>query len=97
MTLADRLRQLREIAGIPLRELDRLAGLSEGHCWLIEDGQRPNLEIRTIEALAKTLGATVGWLASGEGRAPAKTKIAAAVGRARGRSSRTAGSTKACA
>jgi transcriptional regulator with XRE-family HTH domain len=78
MTLSERLGRLRSRAGLGNRELDRAAGISAGHSWLIENGQRPNPELKTITALANALGSSIGWLASGEGQEPTDEQIAAA-------------------
>lgn len=78
MTLSERLGRLRTRAGLGYRELDRAAEISEGHSWLIENGRRPNPELKTITALAAALGSSVGWLASGEGPEPTDEQVAAA-------------------
>lgn len=79
-TLAKRLHDLRETARISQRELGRLAGLkSERHVGLIENGERPNLEMKTIEALAGVLGSSVGYLSAGEGLPPSLEQVRFAV------------------
>jgi len=83
-TLASRVHELREAAKISQRELARLAGLkSERHVGLIENGERPNLEMKTFQGLARVLGATVGWLSAGEGERPSDDEVKSAVAIAR--------------
>lgn len=82
-TTGERLRLLREVAGISLRELDRLAGLCPGHSWLIETGKSPNPEVKTLCAQAVTLGSTVGYLAAGEGFGPTRDRVLSAIEAAR--------------
>ena len=61
-TLAANLRRLRELAGLSCRELDRRAGLGEGHTALIESGERSNVQLTTLRALAKALDAELAEL-----------------------------------
>ena len=81
--LSDRLSKLRGLAGLSNAELDRLSGLRKGHTWALERNESPNPELRTLQALAKTLGASVGFLASGEGDGPTLKQVADAVEEAR--------------
>lgn len=81
---ADRLRALREKAGISARELDRLAGLREGHTWILEHRKDANPELKTLQALAGALGSSVGYLASEEGEPPTEEQVKAAVAQAKG-------------
>jgi DNA-binding XRE family transcriptional regulator len=80
-SLGDRLRLAREMAGIPARELDRLAGLSEGHTANIESGRRPNIEARTASAIATVLGLSLDWLVSDAGSPPSEAAIRDSVAR----------------
>lgn len=82
-TFPSRLRDLRTLAELESRELDRLAGRSEGHVSMIETGRRPNPELKTARALADVLGCSIGWLLAGEGEAPGLAEVQAAVARAR--------------
>ena len=59
-----RVRQAREKKGIGSRELDRLAGLKEGHVAVIE-GRDGALESETALKIAKALGVSLEWLISG--------------------------------
>jgi len=65
------------------RDLDRLAGLSEGHVWMIESGNRPRLEMPTATALTRVLGISLDWLVNGVGPKPKAKDVIAAVERAR--------------
>ena len=78
-TLADRLRRARKHAGIPARELDRVAGLAEGHTSLIESGARGNVAIHTAMKLATALGVSLDWLIAGRGGAPSARTVRSAV------------------
>ena len=63
-TLADNVRKHREaMAGeVSCKELDRRAGLGEGHVALIESGERRNVQLGTLQALATALGVGVDAL-----------------------------------
>jgi transcriptional regulator with XRE-family HTH domain len=78
-TIAARLEWARKRTGLSQRGLAKLADLSERHVGLIEDGTRDNPELKTLQALAKVLGLTVGWLSSGEGEQPTAEDVRAAV------------------
>ena len=69
-SLGDRVRELRERAGISQRELDRLADLGEGHVGQIESGVKPNPTVRIAEKIAGALGCSLDWLVGGTGPAP---------------------------
>jgi transcriptional regulator with XRE-family HTH domain len=89
-SLSERLRTARLLAhDLGTRELDRLAGLTEGHTSAIETGTRPNVEVRTATALASVLGVSLDWLANGEGRAPGERSVREAVNAARSTRSST--------
>ncbi len=78
-SLSTRLRDARSLTSLGTRELDRLAGLTEGHTSAIETGTRPNVEARTAAALARVLGVTLDWLIEGTGKAPSLRAVRAAV------------------
>lgn len=80
--LSERLRELRERAGLAARPLDRLAGLGEGHVNMIERGERPNIEAETARALARVFGCSLDWLIAGMGRPPTDAALRRAVARA---------------
>ncbi len=61
-------------------EIDRLAGLRAGHCWRLTHREGTQT-VATVEAIASALGATVGWLAAGEGDPPTKEALLIAVAR----------------
>lgn len=75
----ERLRWARLAAGISARELDRLAGLAEGHTALLEAGKKNGLEMRTATKLVRALGVTLDWLVMGEGDVPTAERILSAV------------------
>lgn len=81
-TFGSRVRALREAAGVGSRELDRLAGLREGHVAMIEV-RRGDVESRTGLAIAAVLGVELSFLSQGEGDPPAEADVRAAVERAR--------------
>jgi transcriptional regulator with XRE-family HTH domain len=66
---AARIREMREHLGISARELDRRAGLAEGHTSLIETGTR-GVEAKTLAALAGALGVSLDWLVLGRDATP---------------------------
>lgn len=68
-TLPERLRMAREAAQLSLRALGLCSGLSGPGVAKIENGESvPTLD--NVEALAKTLGVSPGWLAFDVGRGP---------------------------
>lgn len=64
--LGERLRQARTRAGRSCRELDRLAGLTEGHTQAIEVGRISSPTLATVASLAQALGVGVTYLVSDE-------------------------------
>lgn len=81
--IGSRVRELRTLVGITTRELDRLAGLVQGHTSAIEVGTRPRIEVGTAMGLATALGASLDWLLKGEGKAPSTAAVKRAVEAAR--------------
>lgn len=69
-TFGDRVRWARLVAGIPQRELDRLAGHSEGFTGIIEARHSSVVQTDTVERYASALGIAASWLAFEEGPAP---------------------------
>ncbi len=67
--IASRLRTARDNIGISARELDRRAGLTQGHTSLIETGER-SIEAGTAAKLATALGVSLDWLVLGRGDGP---------------------------
>lgn len=68
-TLPERLRTAREAAQLSLRALGMCSGLSGPGVAKIENGESvPTLD--NVEALAKALGVSPGWLAFDVGRGP---------------------------
>jgi transcriptional regulator with XRE-family HTH domain len=83
MSIPERLRLARDLAGVGSRELARLARLAETHVSLIESGIRPRIEAKTALSLARALGISVDWLLDGTGEAPEASAVRAAVEHAR--------------
>jgi transcriptional regulator with XRE-family HTH domain len=79
-TVADRVKWLREQAGISQRELCRLAGTNENQISLIERGLRNNIEIETAEAIADVFGVTLDWLMRGRGKIPSASEVIVTAG-----------------
>ena len=69
-TLADRLRLVRSYSEASARKISAVAGLSPSHVGYLETTAHANPEARTLEALARVFGVTVGWLLNGEGKPP---------------------------
>jgi len=85
-TVRARLRQVRERAGVPASELSEMSGLSHGVVSMIETEEpygikRPSYEV--LRRLCKSLGASVEWLAHGDGSGPSDKQLAAAIERTR--------------
>lgn len=78
-----RLRWARLAAGIPARELDRLAKLAEGHTALLEAGKKQGMDTRTAGKLARALGISLDWFVLGDGGLPSEEQIRASVQSAR--------------
>jgi transcriptional regulator with XRE-family HTH domain len=72
--LAQRLKQLREAAGMTQQGLANAAGLSMAVVSQLEQGLRADPRTSTLVALAKALGVTVDALAVGPGEAPKKKR-----------------------
>lgn len=82
--LRERLIWARQTAGFSQRKLARVASLgSERHVCFIESGDRKNLTLETITALAQALDISVGWLAAGEGDEPTEKHLRE-IGQAKG-------------
>ena len=82
--VADRLKRLREVAGLSQLGLGHLAGLAGSHVGAIER-RRGDVEIPTLRALSRVLGCSIGYLAAGEGECPDESTVTRAVARARKR------------
>lgn len=88
-TLADRVQRLRGTAGLTARGLAALAGIAASHVSLIERGNRPRVEARTVSLLASVLGCSIDWLYTGVGDEPSHGEVRAAVARAKRAVART--------
>jgi transcriptional regulator with XRE-family HTH domain len=82
-----RLKDLRAVTGVPCRELDRLAGLSDKHVQKLEE-RDGGMSIETAQKLAPVLGCSVGYLVNGEGKRPTNTAVKRALARARANQAR---------
>jgi transcriptional regulator with XRE-family HTH domain len=78
-----RIHRLREKAGISARDLDRLAGITEGHTSLIEAVLGEQVSAQTLAPIARVLGTTLDWLVTGEGAEPSREAVRSAVDSAR--------------
>lgn len=63
--LAARVREVRALLGLSMREVARRAELTEGAVRSTELGRQPGID--TLEALARALGVSPAWLAYGIG------------------------------
>lgn len=84
MSLASRLRTLREIAGVSAREASALSGLSPSHVALLET-DRHRATTDTVAAIARAFGVSIDWLVTGNDKAPTARAVRASVDAARGR------------
>lgn len=83
--LAERLRQLRERAGLSQRALSLLAGLSPSEVRLLESRDRLDPRARVLVSLARTLGVSADYLLDGRGEPPSPELMASAIHAARER------------
>jgi hypothetical protein len=74
---------LAQVPDLDAKELGLLAGLSSSHVGQIKNGHVRSMLDPTATALARVTGSTRAWLAFGEGEAPLKTAVEAAVEAAR--------------
>ena len=80
-----RLSRLRRVAGLSQRELDRLAGITEGHSNALERDPRHGVTAAIVTRLAAVFGVTIDWLYCGKGPTPSDSDIMRAVQRTRRR------------
>ncbi len=85
MSVVERLRKARGLAGLTGSELGTLAGLSKGTVSMIESGNREDPSGSTVAALARVLGVSADWLLSGTEPEPSEEQVKAAVAAARER------------
>lgn len=84
MTFSERLRATRELVDdLPAYELSELAGLSGGYVAHIESERRKKPALDDVAKIARVLGVTVDYLASGTEPAPTKEQVTASVQAAR--------------
>lgn len=77
-TVADRLKQVREMGGMSARGLSIRAGLHPHHVGVIELRKTGEISATVAVSLARALGVSVEWLVNGEGDAPDKDTVLAA-------------------
>jgi transcriptional regulator with XRE-family HTH domain len=82
-TVAERLKELRGRAGLPRKELARLAGLSVSLIGHIERGIRRQPKANTLTELARVFGAEFDYLFSGAGQPPSDRTLRRSVDSAR--------------
>jgi HTH-type transcriptional regulator/antitoxin HipB len=63
MTLGERLRQLREVAGLSQSELARRAGIPQPIISRVESGAQPNLTLEYARRICRVLGVALELLA----------------------------------
>jgi transcriptional regulator with XRE-family HTH domain len=68
MTFGDRLRQLRELAGLSQRELARRANIPQPVISDVESGRQKSVSLDAASRLADALGVTLDLLAGRTGR-----------------------------
>lgn len=83
--VGERLRRLRERAGISARELDKLAGTAVGLAAMLEKGTRDGSRTDTLVKYARALGATFEYLAMGIGKPPTAGAVSSAIALAKSR------------
>lgn len=82
-TVGGRIKAARELAGISTKDVDRLAGLTPGVCWSVENSTGDNFQTKTIDPIARVLGLTLEHVVRGEGSTPSADQVKAAVEAAR--------------
>jgi transcriptional regulator with XRE-family HTH domain len=84
VSLASTLKSLVALApNLSLRELARIADVSDAYPSLIASGERERIGTDVAQKLAAVLGTTIDYLVSGNGRPPSKARVGAAVTAAR--------------
>jgi transcriptional regulator with XRE-family HTH domain len=63
MTFGDRLRQLRELAGLSQRELARRANIPQPVVSDVESGKQKSMSLENARRIARVLGVTLDLLA----------------------------------
>jgi transcriptional regulator with XRE-family HTH domain len=62
MTFNERVKRLRELAGLSQAELARRSGLNRAVISMLESGARTNVTIESARKLARGLGVTMDYL-----------------------------------
>lgn len=83
MLLGEKIKAARELGGISMRELDRLAGVREGVTWKVETSKTGNAETKTLAKLARVLFLNLEYLVNDVGGPPTEEEVRAAIARAR--------------
>lgn len=71
------------VEGLTWRELDRLAGLGEGHAAQIANGTKRNPWLSTVRKIAEVFGVPTAYLYEGQGEPPSPEELRATLKRAR--------------
>ena len=77
-----RLGRVRGLAGLSARELDRLAGIAEGHTSLLESIVG-DVKATTLAKIARVLGVSIDWFVNGTGAMPTRESLVSAIETAR--------------
>jgi len=79
----DRIKRLRELAGLSPRGLGKLATLAGTGIWNIEHGKNGNPTLDTLQDIADVFGVRVSYLTDGEGDEPTPEQLAVAISASR--------------
>jgi transcriptional regulator with XRE-family HTH domain len=79
----ERIRRLRELAGLSPRGLGKLSILAGTGIWNIEHGKNKNPTLETLQDIADVFGVRVSYLTNGEGDEPSPEQLASAVAASR--------------
>ena len=82
-TVADRIWQLRDMAGLSASDVDDLVGLARNHTQQIESETIKGVRTDTATRIAAVFGVDIAWLLTGAGRRPSKESVDKAVAAAR--------------
>jgi transcriptional regulator with XRE-family HTH domain len=82
LTIADRIRYLREASGLSQKKFGEVVGLSDGFVSLLETGGRAGMGYDKARIVAEASGTTVDWVLGGHGEGPARGRVARSVAKA---------------
>ena len=84
MNIGQRVRALRGTT-ISTKEVDKLAGLTAGVTWSLEDSDSNNAQTKTLTPIAEIFGVSLDYLIRGDGLEPSREELDAAIALARAR------------